>query len=109
MEFTQEHLNIIKNDTRYRDFTLCDPAKPFCDMPEFDKDIAVVQLHSLQIFDCEQGKSIVGFCGCFEWKDHKAIALDGDSYSETVHVFGYHWFESEDGIQCLDILVGDDW
>ncbi len=109
MEFTQEHLDIIKNSARYKDFTICKPAKRFCEMPEFDKDIAVVQLHSLEIFGQGREKSIVGFCGCFEWKHREIISLDGDDYTKEMPVFGYEWLTTEDEGLCLDILVGNEW
>ena len=108
MELTQEHLDIIKNDPRYKDFTICKPVKRFCEMPEFDKDIPVVQLHSLEMFGSGQEKHIVGFCGQFEWKDREIISLDGDDYTKEMPVFGYEWFSTDDGL-CLDILVGNEW
>ena len=109
MELTKEHLGIIKNDPRYKNFTICESVKNFCDMPEFDKDISLVQLHSIEIIGHEQDKSIIGFCGCFAWKEHIIVPLDGDTYTSKMPVFGYNWFNTETDGLCLDILVGDEW
>ena len=95
---------IIKNDDRYEDFTIVDNPTKFKDMFS-DLTIECVQLHLTQVW----GESIVGFCGAFKWKDNKIIPLDGDSYSADVLVLGYDWFTDDDGMLCLDILVGNDW
>ena len=104
MELTKEQKAIIQRDNRYKNFTLCDPVRNFCDMPEFDKDIKCVQLHSTQL--C--GRDIVGFCGSFAYKGRKVIPLDGDSYTREMPVYGYSWF-TKNGKICLDILIGNVW
>lgn len=95
---------IVKNDERYEDFKILDNPVKFKEMFA-DKDFSRVQLHSTQVY---QDKYIVGFCGVFEWQNNKIIPLDSDSYSDNTTVLGYDTYEDE-GDECLEILVGNDW
>lgn len=103
---------IRKNENkRYDFFTLMleNPVK-LKDMLK-NKDVQVVQLFSLQTCKAKDGKEyLIGFCGQLEWKNNTAISLDGDTYNDDMHVYGYQWWKNEEhGITGLDILVGDDW
>ena len=98
---------ILKESGRYKDFTLLEKPEPFNKFFT-DKNYPIVQVHSTQIFETSGKKDIVGFYGQFEWKDNKITSLDGDSYSETMLVFGYEEFDCEEDIG-IDILVGNDW
>ena len=93
----------VKDDPRYKGFTLSDNPVPFRE--QFKEDIPVVQLHAI-LTPC--GVDIIGFCGVFKWEKGKVIPLDHDYYTDTFLVLGYEWFE-HNGEQCLDVLVGDDW
>lgn len=96
---------IIKNSDRYKNFTLLECPVRFKDM-QADNDIDVVQLHSIE--PC--GDDIVGFCGQCTWKDNVLSPLDGDTYYDTMLVYGYEWWSNEEeGVKRgLDILV-EDW
>ena len=95
---------IIKNNDRYKDFTLLETPVRFKDM-QADNDIQVVQLHSIE--SCGEN-DIVGFCGAFSWINNTLASLDGDSYSDETLVYGYDWFKNMSGDRCLDILV-EEW
>ena len=99
---------VVKTDTRYEDFTILDEPKRFCEMFA-NQNIPCVQLHSIQTFDIECKQYLVGFCGCFEWKNGKVIPLDGDSYTKNTMVYGYQWFRATETESYLDILVGEEW
>mgnify|MGYP004511087641 FL=1 len=100
---------IIKNSTRYNEFTLLDEPASFKELFK-DENFDYVQLHSTQIFSYKDGtKDIVGFCGVFSWKDNVVKSLDGDLYNDSVTVLGYERFTTQDGSICIDILVGDNW
>ena len=92
---------IIKNDARYKDFTVVDRLQEFEDM-FIDKDIDYVQVHMIS-------DDTIIFCGAFMWKNNELTPLDGDSYNKRTLVYGYDWFENKSGDKCLDILVGNDW
>lgn len=96
--------NIIKNNERYKDFTVLNGPVKFKDM-QAGNDIEVVQLHS--IASCGED-DVVGFCGAFSWINNTLTPLDHDSYSEETLVYGYNWFTDENGNKCLDILV-EEW
>lgn len=102
---------IIKNSDRYKEFILLDESISF-DKLFKNENFDSVQLHSTQIIKYKDGtESIVGFCGAFEWRDNKLTSLDGDLYSESTEVLGYHEFKfTEQGSlkSGLDILV-DAW
>lgn len=106
---SKEEMNaVIKNlkktvrvNERYKGFTLLDAPASFKDL-QIGNDIKVVQLHSIE--PCGVGE-IAGFCGVFSWKNNVLESLDGDCYSEETLVYGYNWFEDEEGCKCLDILV----
>lgn len=101
---------IISHSNRYKGFVILNTPIAFKDL-FVNKDIDVVQLHSIQTYDTGNGKDIVGFCGVCEWKNNQLESLDGDSYSENMNVLGYEWFTNEkEGVKTgVDILVGDDW
>lgn len=96
---------IVKKIERYKDFTVFDTPRPFDEMYK-DRDIPYVQVHSVEIV---KSKDIVGFCGCFEWKNNEIKSLDGDSYNKRMLVLGESWFTNSVGEKSLDILVGNDW
>ena len=103
-EITKEMLkDIIQKIDRYKDFTVLNSPSVFCNLFA-DRTIPCVQIHSIQ--QCDDG--IVGFCGVFKWEDNKITPLDGDSYNETMDIYGYSWF-MHDGEKCLDVLVKDNW
>ena len=105
----KELKEMLEKTDRYSGFMLLDEPTPFNIMFK-DKDVDLVQLHSTQTITLPSGnKDIVGFCGVCSWKDNVLTPRDGDSYSKTMTVYGYEWFESDDGTQGLDILVGEDW
>lgn len=94
----------LKHSDRYKDFIFLQEARAFCELFA-GKNYPVVQIH-----DCTPiayGDGIIGFAGACQWKNNELIALDGDSYTEHMPVYGYHEFESEGKI-CLDVLT-DDW
>ena len=93
----------IKHDAEYSDYIILDNPAPFNEMYA-NRDIPRVQLYSTQVFTVDGVEHIVGFCGVFEWKNNEIIPLDGDSYSDKLHVLGY-----EEDENCLCILVGNDW
>ena len=97
---------IISKDKRYKDFEIAEDPKPFS-IYFMKNDIPLVQVHSVSVLKAI--KSIVGFCGAFEWKDNHLTSLDHDSYNKDMVVLGYKWFEDKKLGKCLDILVGDDW
>lgn len=99
---------VIKDEERYRGFTLTEPPVKFCDLFA-NRDIPCVQLHSTQVYECGDKQGIVGFCGAFSWEDNELTPLDRDSYSKNTPVYGYAWFTDNEGRRCLDILVGDEW
>lgn len=100
---------IIKNSTRYNEFTLLDEPVSFKELFK-NENFDCVQLHSTQILTCKDGtKDIVGFCGAFSWINNVVKSLDGDSYNDSFAVLGYKRFVSQDENNCIDILVGDDW
>ena len=99
--------SIIKNNNRYEKFTILDKPAVFSEMFK-DNNIPCVQLHSIEVYEDEEGKDIIGFCGEFKWEDGKIISLDYDSYTKNTKVYGYSWFMFK-GEKCLDILVGNDW
>lgn len=100
---------IIKNSTRYNEFTLLDEPVSFKEMFK-NENFDCVQLHSAQILTRKDGtKDIVGFCGAFSWINNVVKSLDGDSYNDGFAVLGYKRFVSQDENNCIDILVGDDW
>lgn len=96
---------LIKNNPRYKDFTLLECPVRFKDM-QADNDIQLVQLHS--IAECEPN-DVVGFCGVCSWTNNELKSLDGDSYSDEMLVYGYSWFtnEEENITKAIDILVLD--
>lgn len=108
---TQAELkDMLKSNNRYSKFIIFD--KPVRFKEEFaDKPADVVQLHSIQTYNTENGKDIVGFCGQCSWKNNTLVPLDGDSYSENMTVYGYSWWSNAETNICsgLDILVGTDW
>ena len=99
---------VIKTDGRYENFTILEKPKKFCEMFA-NQNIPQVQLHSIQTFDIEDKQYLVGFCGCFEWKDNNVISLDNDSYTKDTMVYGYQWFRMSETERCLDILVAEEW
>ena len=107
-EEIKQSIAIAKNSKRYKDFTYFDKSLyhpvPFNELME-DEYIPIVQVHSLASI----GDNITGFCGAFEWKGNTLKALDGDSYNESMLVYGYNWFTTEHGRRGLDVLVREDW
>ena len=110
---------VIKNDNRYKNFTILDEPIPFNKFAK-DEDYGVVQVHLTQVMGVGTtdkngfhfgGYEIVGFAGAFEWKNNTLKSLDGDIYNEEMNVLGYKKFSLEhiEGMKGLDILVGDDW
>lgn len=103
---------ILKSSDRYADFIILDKPVPFNELYN-GQDIEMVQLHSIQTYEIDKNgtKDIVGFCGQCAWKNNEIISLDHDSYSASMTVYGYSWWENKDeNIEHgLDILVGDDW
>lgn len=93
---------------RYKNFTIMDTPQPFNEFA-FNKDIDVVQVHSADIYDVDDHKDIIGFCGQFSWKNNELTSLDHDSYNKKTIVLGYSWWSKKDIPVGLDILVGDDW
>lgn len=92
---------------RYKDFILFKTPIPFNEWQK-NKDIKCVQLHSIEV-DRINYKYILGFCGQFAWENNQVHSLDGDSYNESVLVYGYQWYWSIGGYNGLNILVGNDW
>ncbi len=90
-----------KRIKRYKDFTEAHGVV-FSRLFEND-DFDVVQVHDMT--PC--GKDIIGFAGCFKWKDNTIVSLDGDIYSEDMNVIAYKKGSFE-GKKCLDILV-EEW
>lgn len=96
---------ILNKNSRYDGFTLLDKPQQFNEM--FAKqNFRCVNAHSVQL--CSGEEDIVGFCGAFEWNNGILEPLDGDTYNEGMYVLGYE-ITTRNGIQELDILVGDDW
>lgn len=106
-EFSDELRNLIQSLERYEGFKLLDHPVLLKDLFA-NIDVEYVQLHSTQMISGKDYKSIVGFCGVFQWTDNQIKSLDGDSYTSEVFVYGYKWFVNE-GERCLDVLVGEDW
>jgi len=98
---------ILKESERYKGFTLLEKPEPF-NKYFADKNYPIVQIHSAEVFEVPDGKDIIGFCGQFAWNNNKIMPLDGDSYSETMLVYGYEEFDCDEG-KGIDILVGNDW
>ena len=101
-------ITIAKNSKRYKDFTFFDKPQdkpvPFDELMK-DENIDCVQVYSLQTYECEGHKDIVGFSGVFEWKNNTLKSIDGDTYNPECLVYGYLWFKTKDGERGLDILV----
>ena len=99
---------ILQKSDRYKNFTILDNPVRFKDMFA-GENIDVIQIHSVYILNMKGYQDIVGFCGQCVWKDNILSALDGDSYSDDMLVYGYEWFtnEKEDITKGLDILVED--
>ena len=91
--------------TKYKRFTRLIEPLPFNEVFK-NTNIELVQVHCIEW--C-MPSDIIGFCGTFKYENNEIISLDGDSYNKEALVYGYNWFENEDNIKCLDILVGDDW
>ena len=96
---------LIKDDIRYKDFTIFDKTMKFNEFMA-NKNVSVVETHLTTIAEYDEGKELFGFCGTFEWKDNKIISLDGDSYNKEMTIYGYKWFVEN---EILFILVGNDW
>ncbi len=108
---TQTELKeFLKDNERYKGFTILDKPIKFEDYFA-DKNIDVVQLHSIETYGDEHNKDVIGFCGVCKWKEGKIEALDGDSYTSQMTIYGYEWWSNEEeGIEKgIDILVGTDW
>lgn len=96
---------IVSNNDRYEGLTWLDESLPFNELFK-NKDIDVVQPHSSQIYEYDDGtKDIIGFFGAFRWSNNECISLDGDIYSKDCRVIAYEWFECEDGTAGLDVLL----
>ena len=102
---------VIRNNDRYKDFTIYDAPiliRPFSEIFK-DKDIDLVQVHSIETYNTEENIDIVGFIGSFSWIDNRLKSIDGDSYDENMLIYGYNWW-SNPYIRidkALDILVKD--
>lgn len=88
---------------RYGNFAYLAKPTPF-DKLFKDKNYEVVQLHDISDYTAEKGFEVIGFCGACKWQDNVLTSLDGDSYTETMEVWGYCEFDC-DGNPGLDILV----
>lgn len=103
---------VVKQDDRYKSFTLLDNPKPFNVLYD-GQDIDYVQVHSIQTYTykeetTKEKTAIVGFCGAFLWKNNQIVSIDNDTYNPDMIIYGYDWFDYK-GDKALDILVGDDW
>lgn len=103
--------DLIKNlaEGRYKSLTMLSEPIKFNEAFK-DIDIDVVQLHSIELIRVNEKQcDIVGFCGAFSWKNNLIQPLDGDTYWADMYIYGYEWFDTDDGGKGLDILVGNDW
>lgn len=96
-----DEMQFVLTLQRYQDFTILEDPVPFCELFH-NQNIEYVQLHDITIV--KKLNDVVGFSGCFIWKDNEIRPEDGDAYYEDMLVYGYHYFEY-DGVKCLDILV----
>ena len=103
-----EKLRELVEKSGYTHFTFVNKPIPFNDMYR-DNDIEIVELVSAGTYELKGEKGIVGFCGKFKWLSNKIISLDYDTYNEDMLVLGYHWFKNKEDIDCLSLLVGNDW
>ena len=96
---------ILKNseDYDYDDITLFDEPVDFAEWAK-DKDYEVVQLRSIQTYENNGKKHILGFCGLYRWVNNEITSLDGDYYDEHMKVYGFEKF-LHDGKECVEILV----
>ena len=99
--------DVVKANDRYSSFIILKEPVSFLKLFQ-GKDIPCVQLHSIEMCSFDDTAGIVGFCGSFSWINDRIKSLDGDSYTTSMNVYGYEWFD-HDGEKCLDILVGEDW
>jgi hypothetical protein len=98
----------VEHDKRYEGFTIMDKPTPFKNLFK-NEDLDVVQLHTAARVD--NTNFIIGFCGCFEWKNNEIRPLDHDSYSSNTTVYAYSRFSTNHNksLNAIDIIVGNDW
>ena len=90
---------IIKENDRYKNFTILDEPIEFKDLFK-DEDIKTVQLHSIETYTVADVTVIGGFCGSFKWKNNSIESIDNDSYTARMLVYGYERFNNG-----VDVLV----
>lgn len=107
---TSKQKEILDHSCRYENFTILKQPMYFDELFS-GRDIPNVGLHSIETIGNDE--EIIGFCGCFSWKDGKVISLDGDSYTKKTIVYGYeeweHLSDNNNIEHNLDILVWDEW
>lgn len=104
----------LKKHPRYTEVTLLE--KPVLFYEKWAGRTLYVQIHDLTPVGKLDARcpveDIIGFSGCFVWKDDEITSVDGDSYTKVMEVYGYEEFELDEEYaeeygckKGLDILV----
>lgn len=97
-----EVIQNLKNHDRYKDFIFFDKEVKFSDFFK-DKTIEMIKVHDVTpIFD---NADIIGYAGEFHWENNEITPLDGDSYNQDMHIWGYHELDPNGYIEILT----EDW
>jgi len=91
---------VIETHERYKNFKLVEPT-PLKDLYA-GQDFDIIQFHTILGDSC-----ITGFCGQCSWKDGMLESLDGDSYYANTIVYAESKFQTDEGENCVDILVNE--